>query len=129
MSFLRRLRVEAAQTLILRTPSAEIDRDPVGFADEFHFSRASTKSPGQAPGASENERDVSVFQFQQPPSRLEQAFRHASNSEAHDLSSLLENRAVEAEPGTTATPIFSDQEFRKFTVVGEPGVRRYSVIT
>jgi AraC-like DNA-binding protein len=52
MNYLRRLRVEAAQALILRTPlPLKSIATQVGFADEFHFSRVFHQVTGQAPGA------------------------------------------------------------------------------
>ena len=52
MNFLRRLRVEAAQALILRTPlPLKSIATQVGFADEFHFSRVFHQVTGHAPGA------------------------------------------------------------------------------
>jgi AraC-like DNA-binding protein len=52
MDYVRRLRVEAAQALILRTPlPLKAIAAQVGFCDEYHFSRVFRKETGQPPGA------------------------------------------------------------------------------
>lgn len=52
MNYLRRLRVEAAETLILRTPLAlKTIAAQVGFADEYHFSRVFRRETGHPPSA------------------------------------------------------------------------------
>ena len=52
MDFVRRLRIEAAEALILRTPlPLKAIATQVGFCDEYHFSRVFRKETGMPPSS------------------------------------------------------------------------------